>query len=554
MLLCFGLPFILTTVHFAFNRSIHQISGEYFVSENYLLVPKGKSLTYLTILYLCLTRVLYNVIIQQNFVMIDKIDIGLIGGCDLESEVYCRTYNQLQPFIDQIDDCSIDSFDNIDLSAFGLYLCKFIEQELNSSVIQLCRKSIGVLFPDYFCAVDPLIPKSAAAVNTAPYNKNPHWVNLNESLDYEHPEVLRMIPMGEAYYVLRTLSKNDTRFFADYAFLRNERFIELWRDIFRLRNCIAHPGSIISKEVLYECYQKCKEFIDVFLPSLIKIKDTLAPNNWKGFHAYVPAAIGNKEINIPSVEKIMAGFKSTNLPKATVKEYLAHEELISLISKEYDGEIASEIQRLETSYDWFDTIFTENGKLGVKDILGKIVVPAEYDDIMELQSKILTPYNSTIVKKSGKMGFVQRYTGKVFGEIVYDNLRVIEGYRFAYFQKNGTKSYGIVCREDGREVVPCLIDDIKTTKTGFQNFIFRSGEKFGLYSAMHDVYLEPVFDDICEPEQEGEPYLFTLDGVDGYMSKFGKFYTCKEYTLMQEENYTGEFIDPLDFIIDYIEQ
>lgn len=477
------------------------------------------------------------------------IDFDLIKGCDHESGVYCRMYNRLQPFLDVIDEGTYDELDDIDLSAFGLYLCKFIEQELNSSVIQLCREYMGIRFPECFCSVDPTVDRNDAAVNTATYGNKAHYVYLNDRLDREHHDVLKMIPMGEALNVLRTLLKENREWFADFPFLKNERFIELWRDISKLRNSIAHPGSIIGRDILLECYQKCGSLIKEFLPSMIELKEELMPENWKGFQTETTTIIGDKKINRPSVDELMSGFKPTGLPKATAKDYEHFNFLSSLLDKAQGSAVSSdvvnELNDLFRSYDWFDTLFSENGKIGAKDICGNVVIPAEYDDILELQNLVYPAFNSNIVKKDGKYGFVRRYTGEVIGEISYDNLQPFDVNGYMFFQKNGTKCHGIVHRVTGREVVPCLIDEVIGAP---QNCIIRSGDKYGLYSIYHDVYIEPVFDEIREANKEYEPYMFVLDGVEGYLNKYNEFYTVEEYMRMDaQDGYHGGCIEPDDF-------
>lgn len=485
----------------------------------------------------------------------NTIDFDLIKGCDHESGVYCRMYNRLQPFLEVIDEGTFDELDDIDLSAFGLYLCKFIEQELNSSVIQLCREYIGIRFPECFCSVDPTVDRNDAVVNTATYGNKAHYVYLNDHLDKEHHDVLKMIPMGEALNVLRTLLKEDREWFADFPFLKNERFIELWRDISKLRNSIAHPGSIIGRDILLECYQKCGSLIKEFLPSMIELKEELMPENWKGVQTETTTIIGDKKINRPSIDELMARFKPTGLPKATAKDYEHYQLLTTLLNKargsDAESGILDELSRLTREYDWYDTLFMENGKIGSKDICGNVVVPAEYDDVVTIHN-ILVPIDggTMIVQKNGKYGFVKNYTGKVLGVIEYDSLQDLDG-NFMLFQKNGTDCHGIVNRWSGREVVPCIMDNISEIGGGIQNYIFRSGDKYGIYSRYHDVYLEPVFDDIIEADKENEPFIFVLDDVKGYMSRYGKFYTCEEYDSMQnDDDYQGEFVEPLDFFFD----
>ena len=96
------------------------------------------------------------------------------------------------------------------------------------------------------------------------------------------------------------------------------------------------------------------------------------------------------------------GVKATtnveNKPKATVKNLQFVENLDKLIDitekaeesgKATEGRHRSSYDLVNIRslyidrYDWFDTVFEENGKLGLKDIKGDVVVPAKYDEFQE---------------------------------------------------------------------------------------------------------------------------------------------------------------------------
>lgn len=64
----------------------------------------------------------------------------------------------------------------------------------------------------------------------------------------------------------------------------------------------------------------------------------------------------------------------------TVCKYLAEEK--------YDeaNKLQEEYYEIENEYDLFDQTYEEHGKLGIKDITGKILVPAIYSNYSELYS------------------------------------------------------------------------------------------------------------------------------------------------------------------------
>lgn len=203
----------------------------------------------------------------------DSINSNMVKDCDRESKIYCKSFNNLLPQIQ-----SISELNDIDLSALGLYLCKCIEQEINSSIIQLMRYYLGIDMPEFYGIVDPGFPFKAANVYKDG-NMNARPINLNEYLDQRNHKGLKMIPIGEAYHVMVTLVDEDRDAFVDYPFLFNYKFREDWRAIMVLRNQIAHPGTIIKRKRIEECYDKCMAFMNNYMPKLVEIKNDLAPKD-----------------------------------------------------------------------------------------------------------------------------------------------------------------------------------------------------------------------------------------------------------------------------------
>lgn len=128
-------------------------------------------------------------------------------------------------------------------------------------------------------------------------------------------------------------------------------------------------------------------------------------------------------------------------------------------------------------------IFSTNGKEGVRDLSGAVIIPAEYDDIYN-------PYgwNEFAVEKDGKWGLIDRngmdvcpieydgFYGCESGVLVYRN----NGEKKDYYLPGGTLlvanvdnvtqwlgnaieirnngKYGVIDRS-GREILPCIYDD-----------------------------------------------------------------------------------------------
>ena len=95
---------------------------------------------------------------------------------------------------------------------------------------------------------------------------------------------------------------------------------------------------------------------------------------------------------------VKAATNVENKPKATMKNLQFVENLDKLIGiaekAEENGDATKGKHRSSYDlvnvrslyidrYDWFDMVFEENGKLGLKDIKGDVVVPAKYDGFQE---------------------------------------------------------------------------------------------------------------------------------------------------------------------------
>ena len=68
-------------------------------------------------------------------------------GCDKLSRVYEDMFNALQEVMQ--DEAKLKNLSPLDYSALGMYIGKFVEQEINSSVVQIMRAFRGVPMPEF---------------------------------------------------------------------------------------------------------------------------------------------------------------------------------------------------------------------------------------------------------------------------------------------------------------------------------------------------------------------------------------------------------------------
>lgn len=471
----------------------------------------------------------------------DTIDNNLTNGCDDISKKYCNSYNKLVVMLDKILSGGEDLLQQWDLSSLGLYLCKCVEQEANSSVIQLMRKKLGIKMPKFYCRVDRQFPRELARVDTGKGYYS-HFVNLNDA-EPGNKSALKLIPLGDAFHVMETLvDAEDGDWFDDYPCLRDPRFREIWRYIIIIRNQIAHAGRIIQRDDFLNCFRDCKEFLEKYMPELAEMKAELAPKGWKG----VGACLSGHD-NGASLEKkpwAVETFHENALPLPTIEDWYHRDALhkyVDLLFKEgKDLEacaVGDEMIKFERQFNWLDIPFKEGEHYGLKDFKGEVVVPARYDDFANLYS-YLSPFtiDVSVVVKNGKMGLVRRYTGEELTPIIYDAIEHKQGTPFFYYQKDGVKAAGLL-DNDGKEIIPNIIDWADTWWNP-AGFMFMSGDKYGYYSIEYDFCVPPIYDDIQILDLE-VPIIFVIDGQEGSISQDGVFYTTEELKQLEEEDYAA---------------
>lgn len=96
------------------------------------------------------------------------IDQTQIKGCDHLSLIYGEMFNVLQDVMN--DKEKLHGLSPLDYSALGIYMGKFAEQEINSSIVQLMRAYRGILMPKFYCLRDPKYGKGEVHTthNTGP--------------------------------------------------------------------------------------------------------------------------------------------------------------------------------------------------------------------------------------------------------------------------------------------------------------------------------------------------------------------------------------------------
>jgi hypothetical protein len=216
-------------------------------------------------------------------------------------------------------------------------------------------------------------------------------------------------------------------------------------------------------------------------------------------------------------------------------------EVIEILNKYYDlyekGEIESiydikEVRDIEDKYNLEDEIFEENNKKGLKDACGKVIIPAIFDDINDIDY-----YGSNtpmIVTKDGKMGLVARdgkgtaLTKFEFKEI---NRLSCSGNYFRVCKEEFPNRYAIIFNTE--LITPFKIEVVNEGQKDDIIMLYTEG-KVGLVSTLYDTYVKPEYDEIID-FGEGYYFIFIKNGVKGLINKQGVFFKEEDFVSMTTE-------------------
>ncbi len=203
------------------------------------------------------------------------------------------------------------------------------------------------------------------------------------------------------------------------------------------------------------------------------------------------------------------------------------------------NELSSRLTDLYDDYDWFDTEFEENGKKGLHNVKGEVVVPALYDSFVEYPAYYIDDTN-VVAMKDGLCGIVKRDgTGAPVTAFEYADIQSIP-YTHCFFvsKPEDPKHYAVMM--SGQIFTPFEITAFTEPCDGW--FGVRKGDKKGLFSLGTLDYVSPEYDEIYD-EGDGSFIIFEKDGQEGRLTTEGRFVSNAEYDAL-----TTEEQDELDFL------
>jgi hypothetical protein len=198
-----------------------------------------------------------------------------------------------------------------------------------------------------------------------------------------------------------------------------------------------------------------------------------------------------------------------------VCQHLANEEF------EKANSLQEEYYQLEETYDLFDKEFEENGKIGLKEVTGKTLVPPIYKGFSELYSYTIKRGDPiAAANDEGKFALVTTDGyGLPLTSFDYDMIECKHHTSFysCYKMINGELQCGLL-NKYGKEIIPCKMDTIWDIHNNI--IIVDKDDKYGLYTTF-GLYIPPMYNEI-EPDEAG--FLLVQKGNEwGYISEQGDF-------------------------------
>ena len=196
---------------------------------------------------------------------------------------------------------------------------------------------------------------------------------------------------------------------------------------------------------------------------------------------------------------------------ATLEQIREYRKMLDNLS--YDDNM-DKVNSFMEEYDTMCSLFEENGCVGVKDILGEVLVPAMFDDITVVFSDV-NRYFALPVIKNGKYGLVKPDgKGTMAAGCIYDNIHFEGGCH--YLAKDGKQG---MYDAHGNEVVPVMVD--KVFEPWNDLIVFESDGKFGFAMFGSGVVTKVEYD--AYEMDANEDLVVTLNGKKGYLDEAGKF-------------------------------
>lgn len=194
------------------------------------------------------------------------------------------------------------------------------------------------------------------------------------------------------------------------------------------------------------------------------------------------------------------------------------------------------VQAIENSDDsniWYESNvlkFEENGKYGLIDFDGKLILNAEYDKIYSLEGV----EKNIIIEKDGKKGLVNTSMGEIIISPEYTEISLLtESYENGYIVSKDGK-YGVISA-DAKLIFEPIYDEIKNVTSNGNYAVVQDG-KLKLVDKSGETKLESGFDTI--EDINGDSIIITKNRLYGVINLDGTYIINPEYEDLKNINGT----------------
>ena len=170
----------------------------------------------------------------------------------------------------------------------------------------------------------------------------------------------------------------------------------------------------------------------------------------------------------------------------------------------------------------------QNGKYGLIDLIGKELLPAEYDEITVLKGI----ENSIIIKKDGKVGLVNNRGSVIVGTEYAEIKNLGNTYKEGYITVNQEGKYGVISTTK-KQVLENQYEEIVQKSLG-EYYLVKQEGKQKLIDSKGNTLVENGFDDIKLATSNG--VIFVKDNLYGEMNTSGEVTIEAKYQDLKEAN------------------
>lgn len=157
-----------------------------------------------------------------------------------------------------------------DYAPLGNYLGRAVEEEVNASVVQLVRKTLGVDMPAFFRRFEDDLDDCTVITRNKPVRFNQRGTQLGESVWQD-----RTIPLGDSVYAIRTIIQDEQLKAAAFGVFGDDDYLDSVYWFARHRNDASH-NSLFDFEAFREMYRLFDFLMKRYMSGIARLKRTLS--------------------------------------------------------------------------------------------------------------------------------------------------------------------------------------------------------------------------------------------------------------------------------------